>query len=401
MEMLENKIFTVTEISSIIKELMEGAFENVRVQGEISNLKIAASGHIYFDLKDENSIIPAVIFKNYAGLIDAKLQNGLLVTVSGRISVYIKQGRYQIIVSSVTSHKRGDLYLQFEKLKAELEKKGYFDENRKKTIPTYPRRIGVVTSLEGAAFKDIIAVLKQRHPNLEIILAHASVQGERAKEEISQAIRDFNKLTPKVDVILVGRGGGSLEDLWAFNEREVAKAIFHSKIPIISCVGHETDFTIADFVADMRAPTPSAAAQFIVKSRREIMDSLVISEKRLIKSIEMFYHRLKFRVEKLSIFPVFKNPDILWQTRYQTLDQLNEDMIDCLEDKLTKISQETRLLGEKLKNLNPTAVLKRGYSIVRHKERVINSSSVVKEKDIVDIELYKGSLTGKIISKTS
>jgi exodeoxyribonuclease VII large subunit len=396
--MIENKIFSVTQISRLIKEIIENTFGTLRVRGEISNFKKAQSGHIYFDLKDENAVIPAVLFRGYSQYLQTKLENGLSVTITADITTYIKQGKYQLIVRAIEIHQQGDLYLKFEKLKNKLQQLGYFDENRKKPIPQYPKCIGIITSVKGAALRDILSILKSRHPNLEVIVAHASMQGQSAKTEIAGAIKDLNKYK-KIDAILLGRGGGSMEDLWAFNEEIVVKAIFSSKIPIISCVGHETDFTIADFVSDMRAPTPSAAAQMIVKNQTDIIDSLVVVEKRLIKSIEMFYERQYFKVEKLISTSALKNPDILWQNKAQMFDRLYEELINLTQDKLAGINEKLNLSMGKLKTLNPTGILKRGYSIVRHNDKIISTSKSLQKKDNIEVEFHKGKIIAEVTAK--
>jgi len=397
--MTEQKIFTVTEINLLTKEVLENTFSSIWVQGEISNFKTAVSGHMYFDLKDEESTISSVMFKGYGKYLDTKLENGLFVTVSANMSVYTKQGRYQLVVTSIKPHSKGDLYLKFEKLKQKLKDKGYFDEDRKKPLPKYPKRIGVVTSLKGAAIRDILTILKQRYPNLEVIIAHASVQGNNAKYEIADAIANLNAYRPKADALLVGRGGGSIEDLWPFNEEIVARAIFKSKIPVISCVGHETDFTISDFTADFRAPTPSAAAQVIVKNQKEVTETIYLLEKRLLQSLEIIYQKLKTNTEQFLRSYVFKNPDILWQSKSQTCDKIYDDLLASFENKLKTVTEKTNLLTGKLKTLNPTNVLKRGYSVVKFKDKVINSSDSLQKKDIINVELYKGSLIAEVTDK--
>ena len=397
--MTEQKIFTVTEINLLTKEVLENTFSSIWVQGEISNFKTAVSGHMYFDLKDEESTISSVMFKGYGKYLDTKLENGLFVTVSANMSVYTKQGRYQLVVTSIKPHSKGDLYLKFEKLKQKLKDKGYFDEDRKKPLPKYPKRIGVVTSLKGAAIRDILTILKQRYPNLEVIIAHASVQGNNAKYEIADAIANLNAYRPKADALLVGRGGGSIEDLWPFNEEIVARAIFKSKIPVISCVGHETDFTISDFTADFRAPTPSAAVQVIVKNQKEVTETIYLLEKRLLQSLEIIYQKLKTNTEQFLRSYVFKNPDILWQSKSQTCDKIYDDLLASFENKLKTVTEKTNLLTGKLKTLNPTNVLKRGYSVVKFKDKVINSSDSLQKKDIINVELYKGSLIAEVTDK--
>lgn len=364
------KIFSVSEISQIIKEMLEGVFGDIKVEGEISNLKTASSGHIYFDLKDENALISVVLFRGYARGV--KLEEGLKVQVSGEISCYIKQGRYQIIAHSVQTQSKGNLYLEFEKLKEKLTKEGLFDEDKKLPLPKFPKRIGVATSPTGAAIRDILSVLNRRATGLEITIAPCAVQGEAAKYEIVEAIKNLNNLKPKIDVILVGRGGGSMEDLWAFNEEIVVRAVAKSKIPVISCVGHEVDFTLTDFAASLRAPTPSAAAELVVETSSSLIERVRQLNKNLLQTITIKYERLFGRLKMALENKIFKNPAIIFNQKEQRLD----------------------LAQNRLKDLSPFNVLKRGYSIVRRKSdnKVVKSSlkgerlKIQSSQDIYEVE---------------
>lgn len=364
------KIFSVSELSLIIKEMLEGVFAQVKVEGEISNLKTAASGHIYFDLKDQDALIPVVLFRGYARGI--KLEEGLKVQISGEISCYIKQGRYQLIAKEITTQSKGNLYLEFEKLKEKLLKEGLFDEDKKLPLPKYPKRIGVATSPTGAAIRDVLSVLGRRANGLEIIIAPCLVQGEEAKHEIVQALKNLNNLKPKIDVILLGRGGGSMEDLWAFNEEPVVRAVASSKIPIISCVGHETDFTLTDFAASLRAPTPSAAAEIVVQTSSSILERLNQLNKNMLHALTIKYERLLGRYKIAAENKIFKEPAVLFRAKEQRLD----------------------IAQNRLKDLSPFNVLKRGYSIVRRKSdnKVVQSSlkgerlKVQSAQDIYEVE---------------
>lgn len=364
------KIFSVSEISQIIKEMLEGVFGDIKVEGEISNLKTASSGHIYFDLKDENALISVVLFRGYARGV--KLEEGTRVQVEGEISCYIKQGRYQIIAHSVQTQSKGNLYLEFEKLKEKLTKEGLFDEDKKLPLPKFPKRIGVATSPTGAAIRDILSVLNRRATGLEIIIAPCAVQGEAAKQEIVQAIKNLNNLKPKIDVILVGRGGGSMEDLWAFNEEIVVRAVVASKIPIISCVGHEVDFTLTDFAASLRAPTPSAAAELVVETSSSLIEKVNQLNKNLLQTITIKYERLFGRLKMAVENKIFKEPSVLFRAKEQRLD----------------------IALNRLKDLSPFNVLKRGYSIVRRKSdnKVVKSSlkgerlKIQSSQDIYEVE---------------
>ena len=268
-----------------------------------------------------------------------------------------------------------------------------FEQSRKRPLPEFPRRIGVVTSPSGAAVRDIISVLRRRNSGLEILLAPALVQGEGAKEQIAQAIADLNKNSPELDVLLVGRGGGSMEDLWAFNEEIVARAIAASKIPVISCVGHETDFTIADFVADLRAPTPSAAAELVSRSRGEMSARLSAAETRLMQALRVFYERTAGRYGRILSNRVFRQPEFLWQERAQTLDSLREELLRRLQAKTEYAEKRLALAAARLAALNPKAVLGRGFAIVRGPDgAILKHSKNVRENDRVQVQLYSGGL---------
>lgn len=363
-------IFSVSQLSQIIKEMLEGVFGSVKVEGEISNLKTASSGHIYFDLKDEQALIPVVLFRGYARNI--KLEEGLKIQVEGEISCYIKQGRYQIIAKEIITKSKGDLFLEFEKLKEKLTKEGLFDSDKKLPLPKYPKRIGVATSPTGAAIRDILSVLNRRATGLEIIIAPCLVQGEQAKYEIVDALKNLNNLKPKPDVILLGRGGGSIEDLWSFNEELVVRAVAKSKIPVISCVGHETDFTLTDFAASLRAPTPSAAAELVVETSSNILERINQLNKELLQTLTIKYERLFGRLTMAIENKFLKNPALIFAQKEQRLD----------------------IAQNRLNDLSPLNVLKRGYSIVRRKSdnKIVQSSlkgerlKVQSAQDIYEVE---------------
>ncbi len=354
----ENKIFSVCEISGIIKEMLEGVLANICIEGEISNLKTAASGHIYFDLKDEDALISAVLFKGYARGI--KLKEGDKVCVRGDISCYIKTGRYQIIVRSVEVKTIGDLYAKFEALKTKLTEEGLFDAENKLPLPKFPSVIGVITSPTGAAIRDILSVLSRRAKHVQVILAPSLVQGDGAKENIVQALKNLNKINPKPDVILLGRGGGSIEDLWCFNEEEVARAIVKSKIPVISCVGHETDFTLTDFAASLRAPTPSAAAELVVQNAQDMLKHLDNLKKLLSVSLDAKYTNLQTRLNAVIKNKVFKEPSVIFQSKEQELDDLSEKLFNDFTNLINKKEHNLELLKNALFNLSPQGVLRRG-----------------------------------------
>ncbi|MBI4348072.1 MAG: exodeoxyribonuclease VII large subunit, partial [Elusimicrobia bacterium] len=268
------KALSVSQLTGLIYSSLEQSFPDVWVEGEVSDPRTFPSGHTYFTLKDEQSQLSAVLFKGDGGPMKFKLEHGLVILARGRVSMYRPRGQLQFIASLIQPKAAGALELAFQQLKAKLEKEGLFAPERKRPIPAFPERIGIVTSLQGAAIRDMLSVLRRRFDGLHIRIYPVPVQGEGAAPRIAEAIDDFCRLLPDTDVLLVGRGGGSLEDLWAFNEEAVARAIARATIPVISCVGHETDFTIADFVADLRAPTPSAAAELVVKNKAEVLEHL-------------------------------------------------------------------------------------------------------------------------------
>ena len=365
------QVFTVTAITLAVKQMLSGVFRDIFVEGEVSNLRESANGHLYFDLKDRESILSAVMFKWDARKYSLELQDGVQVRVWGSLDVYSKSGKYQIVVKTVEALAKGNLYLEFERLKKKLEAEGLFAPEHKKEIPAYPQRIGVVTSPTGAAVRDILSVLKRRSPHLEIFIAPVLVQGDEAAPQIAQAIEDLNKFTPALDVLLVGRGGGSIEDLWAFNEEIVARAIFASKIPVISCVGHEVDFTIADFVADLRAPTPSAAAELVVQNSQNTAQHIAALQKRMLQAVSLFYERFKSRFELAVNSRVFKDPQTLTQEKEQTLDDLTLRLENAWNEKLIAWTHRFEMARQKLNALGPQAVLKRGYSITRKQDGTI------------------------------
>lgn len=391
------QVFTVSAITLAIKQMMEGVFRGVFVEGEVSGLKEPQSGHLYFDLKDKDCLLSAVMFKWHARKGGQLLADGLQVRVFGDLTCYGKMGRYQISVTSVEVLHQGNLFLEFEKLKKKLEAEGLFAQEHKREIPAFPRRIGVVTSPTGAAIRDILSVLRRRSPNLEVILAPALVQGDGAAAEITQAIKDLNKLKPAPDVLLVGRGGGSMEDLWAFNEEPVARAIYNSKIPVISCVGHEIDYTIADFVADLRAPTPSAAAELVVQNADGVNAHIMQLQKRLFQAVSLFYERTKNRVDSALNSRIFKQPQLLTQEKEQQLDDLLLRLENAFEKQFIQAQNRADLLTQKLKALSPFAVLGRGYSITRDKDgNVISKVGQTKPTDMIYVQVKDGMIHAEV-----
>ena len=383
---MEPTIATVSQLNAYMKRLVEAqpVLGDIWIKGEISNFKEHYSGHLYITLKDDGGVLKAVMFKSAATSLTFKPEDGMRVLARGRIGVYEQSGAYQLYIEEMTPDGVGELYIAFEKLKKRLAEEGLFDEDKKKPIPKYPEKIGVVTATTGAAVRDIINVITRRYPYCEIIIYPSLVQGAGAKENIVEAIEYFNKHN-LCDTLIVGRGGGSIEDLWAFNEEEVARAIYASKIPVISAVGHETDFTIADFVADLRAPTPSAAAEIAVPSQLELSAAITSMAGR-IKTAEINYiKRLRLSIESMKP----KSP----QGMIDDMRQKCDNMLYQAEKsfKLTAAEKRKQMseLCAKLDAMSPLAVLKRGYAIAEDE-----GSSVIKSvKDLKCGKLFKLTLS--------
>ena len=352
----KRKVYTITEIAHDIQALLEDQFPEVWVEGEITNLTASAKGHTYFSLKDESAILKCALFASNGRRVKFKLENGLKVLCLGQISSYPPRGEYQLIVEAVEPQGLGALQLAFEQLKKKLEKEGLFDPKHKKPIPFLPERIGIVTSLSGKAIRDILKVIDERFSESHMVIRDVRVQGEGAAEEIAKAIQEFNAYG-RVDVLLVGRGGGSIEDLWAFNEEIVARAIYASKIPVVSCVGHELDYTIADFVADVRAGTPSMAAEMVVPDKAELLETLEDQRHRLHSAL---LEKLKFLSERLraqreSI--LFRQPARLFQTMEQRLDELTGTLREGLGRWVQKQSERMAVIRTHLKHLSPRSAM--------------------------------------------
>ena len=409
----ERRILTVRELTHDIKTLLETGFDSVWVKGEISSFKVPSSGHFYFSLKDETAMLACVMFKFKNQYLKFELQDGLEVICGGRITLYEPRGSYQLLIDVMEPVGLGALQLRFEQLKEKLSKEGLFDSARKRPLPFLPQKIAVITSPTGAAIRDILNILNRRYANLEILLVPASVQGEKAAPEIVQAIRQVNELAQH-EVIILGRGGGSLEDLWAFNEEIVARAIFESKIPIISAVGHEIDFTIADFVADLRAPTPSAAAELVVKNKIDLQKNLLNTLSRLRQSYLTVLTSYKKRLSEFSarmIDPRRKLQD--WRLRLSDLQErllytvqqnikeakgrfesLFPDLVSLTQWTLERKEQNLTQFTSLLKSLNPLAILERGYSIAKNitTGEIIRKSSQTQPQEKLLIKLFKGEV---------
>ena len=418
------KIFTVTELTFAIKGLLEPNFRSLSVKGEISNCKAQSSGHLYFTLKDSGSQISAVLFRASGVGLTRLPKEGDQVVAMGEISLYPPRGQYQMIVRELQFAGVGELLLQFQKLKEMLHARGWFDPKWKKPLPKLPRRIGVVTSPTGAVIQDIIHVLKRRFAGFHLILRPVKVQGEGAAEEIAQGIEDFNAWGG-VDVLIVGRGGGSIEDLWAFNEEKVAKAIFDSKIPIISAVGHETDFTIADWVADVRAPTPSAAAEMAIAEKLGLLKALATGEQHIRARMSEQIRQENGKLAAIYRHPLFSTPYALLSQPIQQLDgfrmaferlkplnriaewkktliPLSERLLFSIRSQIEQKKERLRRLHEHLTSINPQNLLRKGYAILFFEK---SPSIILSVKDLqVDqtftAQLSDGRFAAKIIEIT-
>ncbi len=385
--------YSVSEITRMVKEILESNVPVLWVRGEVSNYTLHTSGHMYFSLKDENSQLRCVMFRAAVGRLSFEVQPGMSVEARGEITVYERSGQYQLNVFELLPAGYGALQLALEELKKKLDKEGLFDVSRKMPLPQYPRRIGVVTSPTGAAVRDIVRIIRKRQPATEIILFPVRVQGEGAAKEISDAIDSFNEFG-RVDVLIIGRGGGSLEDLWAFNEESVARAIYRSRIPIVSAVGHEIDFTISDLVADVRAPTPTAAAQMVVRDATEVKKELSAIARSLLAAVRSTLSAARREVERTKGRYAFaRAPDMLTQ-RVQRIDEMSRRLERTWSKVLVERKQALGAYAGRMRALDPREVLRRGYAVCRLEATgdVLREASRRLLNERVQVELYKGSL---------
>ncbi|MBI4335549.1 MAG: exodeoxyribonuclease VII large subunit [Candidatus Omnitrophica bacterium] len=386
-------IYTVSELTREARMLLESAFGSVWVQGEISNLTAHSSGHMYFSLKDENALLNCAMFRTENQQLKFVPKDGMQVLCSGRVSIYDKQGRYQLYAQTMEPKGLGALQLAFQQLKEKLQKEGLFDQARKRPVPFLPRRIGVVTSPTGAAIRDILKIATGRFQNVEIIINPVKVQGETAAAEIAAAVREFNEYGD-IDVMIVGRGGGSIEDLWPFNEETVARAIYDSRIPVVSAVGHEVDFTISDFVADVRASTPSEAAKLVIPEKEKLIGEIETFYMRLTNSFLRKINNLKDRLSQFKESYVLRQPVNLVLRMGQRLDDLTHGLALGL-DHLVKLNREAfNTACGRLEALSPLAVLSRGYSITLKLPggKVVKDAGSLKGGDMVEAVLDKGKI---------
>ena len=389
---------TVTQLNKYLKDRFDED-ENLNailVKGEISNFKNHYTGHLYFTLKDENSLIKCIMFKSYAEKLTFKLKDGMKVMVFGTVSVFERDGVYQIYAKSMMEDGIGDLHEQFEQLKAKLEKEGLFVQAHKKEIPLYPNVIGVLTSQTGAVIRDIINVSTRRNPNVYIRLLPVPVQGPSAAEQIADKIKIINE-KKLADVLIIGRGGGSLEDLWPFNEEIVARAIYDSKIPIISAVGHETDFTIADFVADLRAPTPSAAAELAVPDILEVKQKIINYQNRSKLALKKKIEIVKLRFEKIMKSRIFTDPMRKVMDNSIILDDYMKRLENAMKEIKTEKKNKYTELVTKLDSISPLKTLIRGYSLTEKDGKIIKRATQIDKGDIITIKFSDGEKNAEIL----
>lgn len=387
-------IHSVSEVNNFIKQLLASTpiLSSIMVRGEISNFKCYASGHCYFTLKDASSALKCVMFRSRAQHLRFQPVNGLSVIASGNIAVYERDGVYQLYVDSLVPEGKGDLALAYEQLKNRLAAEGLFAKDRKKALPKFPKKIGVVTSLSGAVLRDIYHVTKRRWPAVQLVLYPVQVQGEFSAKQVALAIEFFNTKYA-VDVMIVGRGGGSMEDLWSFNEEVVVRAIAASKIPIISAVGHETDFSLADFAADVRAATPSQAAELAVPDRDELKRYVVRMQRQLAQMARRELNERRLRLQACQKNKLLQRPELLLADRRQRLDNLISRLRQCLDENITVKNHQLSLALEKLSVLNPAKTLQRGFALVEHGGKIVTRVQEVKKGDKLQLTFSDGKVS--------
>lgn len=395
--MLKMRSLSVSEVNQYVKRILasDPLLRQMMVAGEVSNLTKHSSGHMYFTLKDDVSKLSCVMFDRQASLLKFDLENGDKIAARGQITVYERDGRYQLYVQDIEKKGLGELHIAFEKLKKTLYEAGYFDENQKKPLPKLPKTIGVITSPTGAAIRDIISVYKRRSPLSELKVFPVRVQGDFSKDEIVNAIDFFNR-EANVDLIILARGGGSIEELWSFNERVVAEAIYHSKIPILTGVGHEIDFTIADFVADKRAATPSAAAEIAIVTKDSIMGELEYQLLHMKKAMTR-------KVSEANVILAQNNPTKIEKTlqhhiksEYQSLNLIKAQLLNAVRNNMREIKDQLQLEQSRLHVLSPLSTLERGYAVAKKDGRVLSTVEGLVKGEAISIDLKDGQITAVV-----
>jgi len=399
----ESPVYSVSQLNREIHDLFETGFPPIWLEGEVSNFRHHTSGHMYFTLKDANAEIDAVMFSDQNALLSFEPNDGQKVLAFGHVTLYERRGKYQIEIEQMKPAGMGLLQMAFEKLKARLQAEGLFDVEHKKPIPPYPERIGIITSAEAAALRDMLKIISQRYPALEVLIFPAKVQGEGAALTIAQAIRQANlysSVIAPIDTLIVGRGGGSLEDLWAFNEEPVARALFESKIPTISAVGHEVDVTIADFVADVRAPTPTAAAQLAVPDARELLLFLQDRSRRLARAQKNRLNEQEMKLNLILNSRGFRKPLERLREQQQSLDYAKEMLARSAKQKLLGTREKALSCVQRLESLNPAKIIQRGFSVIESLEgKPVRSVQQITVGDQIKIKLYQGKLRCKVTEK--
>ena len=396
--MEERKVFNITQLNIYVKSLLESneVLNDIFLCGEISNFtNHYKTGHLYMSIKDESGLIKAVMFKSSAMKLNFTPENGMKVIVRGKVSLFERDGTYQIYIQAMRQAGVGELQLKYEELKEKLQKEGLFDDAHKKPLPRIPSKIAVITSPTGAAVQDIFNVLTRRFPVARVVMCPVHVQGENAAPELIQAVKRVNKLNC-ADVIIIGRGGGSIEDLWAFNDEQLARTIYSSNIPVISAVGHETDFTICDYVSDRRAPTPTAAAELAVPDKQELLTQLNKTNQTLMFSLKRIVNQDKLKLETLSNKQCLKNPKFSISVKMQTLDllenQMNKAFLRIFSDAKALFIENT----SKLNSLSPTNVLLRGYSMIYKEGEVVTSSKQLEAGEHISIKMSDGDVNAEV-----
>lgn len=387
----EKQIFTVSELTQSIKFVLESAFENISVEGEISNFKSHVSGHWYFNLKDENAVINCTMWRGFNNYVFFTPQDGMKIIVSGRLTVYPPRGSYQIDVRSMKPAGEGELQAAFERLKQKLKSEGLFDLERKRAIPYFPGKIGIVTAIDGAAIRDMISVAERRFPLVELIIVPTKVQGNGAADDIVDSLNKLNKIKD-IDVIIIARGGGSIEDLWAFNEEIVARAIYKSRIPIITGIGHEIDFTIADFVSDLRAPTPSVAMELATPDKQELKNTIEYfaqkMEKLLIEKIQEYRQRIDDVVDSY----MFRYPLEKVRNFYQKIDNLFYKISQQIDKKILLSEREIQKYFSIISSYDIEKTLKRGFTLIKQDDKFVTRKQMYLSSKPVTIKFYDGEI---------
>lgn len=395
----ETRVYSVDEVTNYIRTILAGNkyLSDIWITGEISNFNHYNGQHMYFRLKDDKSVIDCAMFQGANENLAFMPKDGMKVIIRGYIDVYKPRGEYRITVTELHLEGQGVLYLQFLQLKEKLEKEGLFRQEHKKQIPRYPKSIGIVTSTEGAVIHDIIKIIKRRYPGVKLVVAPSLVQGNQAKYAIAKGIAILNR--GDIDVMIIARGGGSFEDLWPFNEELVARAIYASRIPVISAIGHETDFTIADFVADKRAPTPSTAAEMATPDREEIFSFLKGLERRACNQIKNYLEHRKQKINQISANKLYKKPQRIMDAYIQTLDLCSSNLINAFQSKVENLNSNVKTISGKLNALSPYSVLKRGYSITVKEGSIISSVKDISLGDVVSIAVSDGEIISQVKEK--